>query len=148
MVSKRKVERIILTERQEKILRKYTNKRDVSIQDKGRIDIVLLDSEGKSYKAITRILNRKYNTVGSRSKFVESQIIAQNSKSHIFKIRNTKRNSLEISNDIIEPFSYSIRNRENSVIDNSLLRHLTVKYKKLDIETEYFKEKDINEKKK
>jgi small subunit ribosomal protein S6 len=35
-----------------------------------------------------------------------------------------------------------------SVIDNSLLRHLTVKYKKLDTETEYFKEKDINEKKK
>ena len=35
---------------------------------------------------------------------------------------------------------------KNSVIDNSLLRHLTVKYKKLDIETEYFKE--TNEKKK
>ena len=35
-----------------------------------------------------------------------------------------------------------------SVIDNSLLRHLTVKYKKLDVETEYFKEKDANEKKK
>jgi len=35
--------------------------------------------------------------------------------------------------------------RKNSIIDNSLLRHLTVKYKKLDIETEYFKE---NEKKK
>jgi len=38
--------------------------------------------------------------------------------------------------------------RKNSVIDNSLLRHLTVKYKKLDTETEYFKEKDNNEKKK
>ena len=36
--------------------------------------------------------------------------------------------------------------RRNSVIDNSLLRHLTVKYKKLDTETEYFKEG--NEKKK
>ena len=35
-----------------------------------------------------------------------------------------------------------------SVIDNSLLRHLTVKYKKLDAETEYFKEKDSHEKKK
>ena len=35
---------------------------------------------------------------------------------------------------------------KNSVIDNSLLRHLTVKYKKLDTETEYFKE--TNEKKK
>ena len=35
--------------------------------------------------------------------------------------------------------------KKNSVIDNSLLRHLTVKSKKLDIETEYFKE---NEKKK
>ena len=29
----------------------------------------------------------------------------------------------------------------NSIIDNSLLRHLTVKYKKLDTETEYFNEK-------
>ena len=38
--------------------------------------------------------------------------------------------------------------KRKSVIDNSLLRHLTVKYKKLDVETEYFKEKDINEKKK
>jgi small subunit ribosomal protein S6 len=36
--------------------------------------------------------------------------------------------------------------KRNSVIDNSLLRHLTVRYKKLDIETEYFKEKDIPEK--
>ena len=35
---------------------------------------------------------------------------------------------------------------KNSIIDNSLLRHLTVKYKKLDTETEYFKES--NEKKK
>ena len=38
--------------------------------------------------------------------------------------------------------------KRNSVIDGSLLRHLTVKYKKLDTETEYFKEKEINEKKK
>ena len=37
---------------------------------------------------------------------------------------------------------------KNSIIDNSLLRHLTVKYKKLDTETEYFKEKDSYEKKK
>ena len=37
---------------------------------------------------------------------------------------------------------------KNSIIDNSLLRYLTVKYKKLDTETEYFKEKDVNEKKK
>jgi small subunit ribosomal protein S6 len=36
--------------------------------------------------------------------------------------------------------------KRNSVIDNSLLRHLTVRYRKLDIETEYFKES--NEKKK
>ena len=35
--------------------------------------------------------------------------------------------------------------KRNSIIDNSLLRHLTIKYKKLDTETEYFKE---NEKKK
>jgi len=38
--------------------------------------------------------------------------------------------------------------KRNSIIDNSLLRHLTVKYKKLDTETEYFNEKAINEKKK
>ena len=31
--------------------------------------------------------------------------------------------------------------KRNSIIDNSLLRHLTVKYKKLDTETEYFKKK-------
>jgi small subunit ribosomal protein S6 len=36
--------------------------------------------------------------------------------------------------------------KKTSVIDSSLLRHLTVKYKELDIETEYFKEN--NEKKK
>ena len=36
--------------------------------------------------------------------------------------------------------------KKNSNIDNSLLRHLTVKYKKLDTDTEYFKEN--NEKKK
>ena len=36
--------------------------------------------------------------------------------------------------------------KKNSIIDNSLLRHLTVRYKKLDTETEYFKEN--NEKKK
>jgi small subunit ribosomal protein S6 len=36
--------------------------------------------------------------------------------------------------------------KKNSIIDNSLLRHLTVKYKKLDTETEYFT--DSNEKKK
>ena len=38
--------------------------------------------------------------------------------------------------------------KKNSIIDNALLRHLTVKYKKLDTETEYFKEKENNEKKK
>ena len=38
--------------------------------------------------------------------------------------------------------------KRNSIIDNSLLRHLTVKYKKLDTETEYFKKKNLNEKKK
>ena len=31
--------------------------------------------------------------------------------------------------------------KRNSIIDNSLLRHLTVKYKKLDTETEYLKKK-------
>ena len=38
--------------------------------------------------------------------------------------------------------------KKNSLIDNSLLRHLTIKYKKLDIETEYFKDKTSSEKKK
>ena len=38
--------------------------------------------------------------------------------------------------------------KKNSLIDNSLLRHLTIKYKKLDTETEYFKERNGSEKKK
>jgi small subunit ribosomal protein S6 len=38
--------------------------------------------------------------------------------------------------------------KKNSVIDNSILRHLTIKYKKLDTEIEYFQEKAGNEKKK
>lgn len=38
--------------------------------------------------------------------------------------------------------------KRNSIIDNSLLRHLTVKYKKLDTETEYLQKKNLNEKKK
>ena len=38
--------------------------------------------------------------------------------------------------------------KKNSIIDNSLLRHLTIKYKKLDTKTEYFKEKNSNEMKK
>jgi small subunit ribosomal protein S6 len=38
--------------------------------------------------------------------------------------------------------------KKNSIIDNSLLRHLTVRYKKLDTETEYFNDKDGHEKKK
>ena len=41
-------------------------------------------------------------------------------------------------------FAKKIRSYNN----NSVLRHLTIKYKKLDTETEYFKEKDSNEKKK
>ena len=36
--------------------------------------------------------------------------------------------------------------KKNSIIDNSLLRHLTVKYKKLDTEIEYFKESDEKKK--
>ena len=39
--------------------------------------------------------------------------------------------------------------KKNSIIDNSVLRHLTIKYKKLDLENEYFSKKNIeNEKKK
>ena len=36
---------------------------------------------------------------------------------------------------------------KSSIIDNSVLRHLTIKYKKLDTETEYFKERNIEKKK-
>ena len=36
--------------------------------------------------------------------------------------------------------------KKNSIVDNSVLRHLTIKYKKLDLKTEYFKKE--NEKKK
>ena len=38
--------------------------------------------------------------------------------------------------------------KKSTVIDSSVLRHLTIKYKKLDTETEYFKEKNSYEKKK
>jgi small subunit ribosomal protein S6 len=39
--------------------------------------------------------------------------------------------------------------KKNITIDNSVLRHLTIKYKKLDLNTEYFKKEDRgNEKKK
>ena len=38
---------------------------------------------------------------------------------------------------------------KNSIIDSSILRHLTIKYKKLDTDKEYFKKEDReNEKKK
>ena len=39
--------------------------------------------------------------------------------------------------------------KKNISIDNSVLRHLTIKYKKLDLEKEYFKKENLeNEKKK
>ena len=38
--------------------------------------------------------------------------------------------------------------KKNISIDNAVLRYLTIKYKKLDTETEFFKEKDNHEKKK
>ena len=39
--------------------------------------------------------------------------------------------------------------KKNSIIDNAILRHLTIKYKKLDLKNEYFKKGSIeNEKKK
>jgi small subunit ribosomal protein S6 len=38
--------------------------------------------------------------------------------------------------------------KKNITIDNSVLRHLIIKYKKLDTETEFFKDKENNEKKK
>jgi small subunit ribosomal protein S6 len=39
--------------------------------------------------------------------------------------------------------------KKNINVDNSILRHLTIKYKKLDTDIEYFKKEDIdNEKKK
>ena len=38
--------------------------------------------------------------------------------------------------------------KKNILIDNSVLRHLTIKYKELDLETEYFrKDEKGNEKK-
>ena len=38
--------------------------------------------------------------------------------------------------------------KKNTLIDNSVLRHLTLKYKKLDTETEYFATNSKDEKKK
>ena len=37
---------------------------------------------------------------------------------------------------------------KNEAIDKKLLRHLTVKVKKFDLETNYFSKKEVNEKKK
>tara|TARA_B100001741_G_C16533273_1_gene590572 strand:+ start:817 stop:1155 length:339 start_codon:yes stop_codon:yes gene_type:complete len=37
--------------------------------------------------------------------------------------------------------------KKKILIDSSVIRHLTIKYKKLDTKTEYFKEKEVNEKK-
>ena len=37
--------------------------------------------------------------------------------------------------------------KKKVLLDASVIRHLTIKYKKLDIETEYFKEREANEKK-
>ncbi len=36
--------------------------------------------------------------------------------------------------------------KKNTLIDNSILRHLTVKYKKLNLDKEYFKERAIEKK--
>ena len=38
--------------------------------------------------------------------------------------------------------------RKNIIIDSSVLRHLTIKYKKLDLDTEYFKKDDKDYEKK
>ena len=38
--------------------------------------------------------------------------------------------------------------KKNIIIDNSIVRHLTIKYKKLDLNTEYFKKEDKQKEKK
>tara|TARA_B100001093_G_C26461338_1_gene856574 strand:+ start:160 stop:504 length:345 start_codon:yes stop_codon:yes gene_type:complete len=38
--------------------------------------------------------------------------------------------------------------KKNILTDDSILRHLTIKYKKLNLEKEYFKKEDINDEKK
>ena len=37
---------------------------------------------------------------------------------------------------------------KNILIDDAVLRHLTIKYKKLDMDKEYFKKEDLNDEKK
>ena len=38
--------------------------------------------------------------------------------------------------------------KKNILIDEAVLRHLTIKYKKLDMDKEYFKKEDLNDEKK
>jgi len=38
--------------------------------------------------------------------------------------------------------------KKNILIDDAVLRHLTIKYKKLDMDKEYFKKEDLNDEKK
>ena len=38
--------------------------------------------------------------------------------------------------------------KKNILIDESILRHLTIRYKKLDMDKEYFKKEDLNDEKK
>ena len=63
------------------------------------------------------------------------------------KIKNFKKGvyihyKFEGNNDTLAAIKNKIKG------DSSIIRHLTVKYKKLDVDNEYFKKKIINEKKK
>jgi len=93
-----------------------------------------LDSIEKKYKDIITKTDGKVIKIEKWGLLVfAKKIRAYNKGFYIHYKFEAKNNTLE-----------EIKN--SSIIDSSLLRHLTVKYKKLDIETEYFKES--NEKKK
>ena len=63
------------------------------------------------------------------------------------KIRNYKKGfyihyKFEGNKDTLEEI------RKNSNIDSSIIRHMTIKYKKLNLEKEYFNKEDLNNEKK
>ena len=67
-------EKLKLTEKQESVLRKYANKRDISIQEKARITIILMASEGKSIIKISKALVTETKTVAKwRKRWLQHQ---------------------------------------------------------------------------
>ena len=93
-----------------------------------------LNSVEKKY---TDIINKKYGKVIKVEKW---GLLSFAKKIRAYKKGFYIHYKFEAENKTLDEI------KRNSVIDNFLLRHLTVKYKKLDLETEYFKENDEKKK--